>query len=284
MGQIIEFQGFKESKAKILELRKSLEELIFERDHLKFVVCKNLKTNYLLEFGVLENSLYRAYCDYLRLRRKKELIQAKLNRQEEVGMEEIEKQLDDEFGEYEEKLNQKIYDLGIAFKQAELDFLTDEDSKLIKKLYKGIVKRIHPDINPLISEDQQELFYKATEAYENGDLTTIQIIFEIVSADNMDDIDSLSPKTLKDEVKRLEDLIETIKADIDSIQTSPPYIWKIYLEDYDKTMEKRKELNEKIDSYKEAIMTEEVRINNLLGYDYEWFGKKRTRKFNRIFD
>lgn len=269
MGQIIEFQGYRDSKDKILELRKSLEELIFERDHLKFVVCKNLKTNYLLEFGVLENSLYRAYCVYLRLRRKKELIQAKLNRQEEVGMEEIEKQLDDEFGEYEEMLNQKIYDLAIAFKQAEADFLTDEDSKLIKKLYMGIVKRIHPDINPSISEDQQDLFYKATEAYENGDLTTIQIIFEIVSADNMDDIDSLSPKTLKDEVKRLEDLIETIKADIESIQTSPPYIWKIYLEDYDKTKEKRKELNEKIDSYKEAIMTEEARINDLLGYDYE---------------
>ena len=141
--------------------------MIFERDHLKFVVCKNLKTNYLLEFGVLENSLYRAYCKYLRLRRKKELIQAKLNRQEEVRMEEIEKQLDDEFGEYEEKLNQKIYDLKKAFKMAELDFLSEEDSKLIKKLYMGIVKRIHPDVNPLIIEEQEDLFYKATEAYEN---------------------------------------------------------------------------------------------------------------------
>lgn len=269
MGQIIKFQGYKESKEKILDLRKSLEELIFERDHLKLVVCKNLKTNYLLEFGVLENSLYRAYCEYLRLRRKKELIQAKLNRQEEVGMEEIEKQLDDEFGEYEEKLNQKIYDLAIAFKQAESDFLTEEDSKLIKKLYMGIVKRIHPDVNPLINEEQEDLFYKATEAYENGDLTTIQIIFEIVSNDNMDDVASLSPKTLKDEVKRLEDLIETIKNEIESIKINPPYIWKIYLEDYDKTMEKRKELNKKIDSYKEAIMIEELHINDLLGYDYE---------------
>lgn len=269
MGQIIEFQGYKEAKEKILELRKSLEELIFERDHLKFVDCKNLKDNYLLEFGVLENSLYREYCNYLRLRRKKDLIQARINRQEEIGMEEIEKQLDDEFGEYEEKLNQKIYDLKIAFKRAELDFLSEEDSKLMKKLYMGIVKRIHPDVNPLISEEQKDLFYKATEAYENGDLTNIQIIFEIVSNDNMDYVDSLSPKTLKDEVKRLENLIETIKNEIESIKTNPPYIWKIYLEDYDKTMEKRKELYEKIDSYKEATMLEELRINDLLGYDYE---------------
>lgn len=269
MGHIIEFQGYKEAKYKIIELRKNLEELIFDRDHLKFIICKNLKTEYLLEFGSLENSIYRAYCKYLRLRRKRELIQVKKNRQEEIEIEKIEKQLNEEYAEYEDKLNQKIHDLSLAFKRAELDFLSKEDSKLIKKLYKEIVKRIHPDINPLITEEQIELFYKANEAYENGDLSTIQIIFEIVSTTCIDESDSLTPKRLKDEVKRLGDLVEGIKSEIGSIKTSPPYIWKIYLEDFDKKLEKRKELYEKLDSYNEVVMIEELRINDLLGYEYE---------------
>ena len=74
MGQIIELQEYKEAKDRIQELKKILEELIFERDHLKYVICKNLKTEYVLKFGSLEYRIYKAYCEYLRLRRKRELI------------------------------------------------------------------------------------------------------------------------------------------------------------------------------------------------------------------
>lgn len=59
MGQIIELQGYKEAKDRIQELKKTLEELIFERDHLRFVICKNLKTEYVLKFGSLEYRIYR---------------------------------------------------------------------------------------------------------------------------------------------------------------------------------------------------------------------------------
>lgn len=269
MGKIIELQEYKEAKDRIQELKKILEELIFERDHLIFVVCKNAKTEYLLEFGSLEYRIYKAYCEYQRLRRKKELIQAKKNRQEEIGMEEIEKQLDREFAEYEEKLKEKIYELNEALRRAELDILSEEDSKLIKTLYKKIVKIIHPDLNPLITEEQKELFYKATEAYENGDLTTMQIIYDIVSSGNMDDLDSLSPKKLKDEVKRLEDLVKQIQDDIELIKSTPPYTWKFYLEDDNKKNKKRNELEEILESYEEAIITQEEYIKDLLGEKYE---------------
>lgn len=129
MGQIIEFQEYKKAKDRIQELKNTLEELIFERDHLKFVVCENLKAEYLLEFGSLEYRIYKAYCEYLRLRRKRELIQAKKNRQEKIEMDEIEKQLDEEFVEYKKKLNEKIHEMNDALKRAELKFLSDEDSK-----------------------------------------------------------------------------------------------------------------------------------------------------------
>lgn len=71
MGQIIELPDIAALKREIQELKKSLEELVFERDELRFVVCGNIKMTYMLEIGNLEYRVYDAYCDYLRLRRKK---------------------------------------------------------------------------------------------------------------------------------------------------------------------------------------------------------------------
>ncbi len=78
MGEIIEFPAYKEAKEKLIELKKTLAELVFEKDNLKFVICENIKTQYMLNFGSLEYNFYKAYCKYLRLRRKKEMIHANM--------------------------------------------------------------------------------------------------------------------------------------------------------------------------------------------------------------
>lgn len=73
MGQIVEFPDVKESKEKIRRLKKELEDLLLEKDHLQCVTCQNIRTAYTLTFGDLEYKLYKASCDYLRLRRKKRI-------------------------------------------------------------------------------------------------------------------------------------------------------------------------------------------------------------------
>ena len=47
MGQIIEFPDDKRARERIQELKKTLENLVFERDNLKFVICENIKTAYM---------------------------------------------------------------------------------------------------------------------------------------------------------------------------------------------------------------------------------------------
>lgn len=108
MGHIIEFPDDKRSRERIQELKKTLEDLVFERDNLKFVICENIKTEYMLSFGSLEYRLYKAYCKYLRLKRKRDMIQAKKNRQEKIKMEVIDKKLDQEFADYKKKLDEKV--------------------------------------------------------------------------------------------------------------------------------------------------------------------------------
>lgn len=264
MGQIIEFPNDKKSKDKIRKLKKTLENLVFKRDNLKYIICENIKTEYMLIFGSLEYKIYKAYCNYLRLKRKKDMIQAKKNRQEKINMEVIDKKLYLEFTEYKKKLNEKIEEINTALRRSKSEILSDDDEKRLKKLYKFIVKKLHPDINLSITNSEKELFYNATEFYKNGDLKSLQIIFDIVCSEDMKDDIGLAGKSLEEEVIRLTDLVNLIKNDIELTKSMPPYTWSIYVEDEKKKSERLSQLEKDLKSFDDAVRTQEEYINNLI--------------------
>lgn len=264
MGQIIEFPDDKKSRERIRELKKTLESLVFERNNLQYVVCENIKTEYLLTFGSLEYKIYKTYCTYLRLKRKKDMIQARKNRQEKIKIEEIDKKLDEEFADYKKKLDEKIGEINEALSRAKLEALSEEETKLLKKLYKNIVKKLHPDINPSVTDAEKELFYTATEAYKNGDLPSLQIIYDLVCSDDDIKDEDLSGKSLDDEVERLEGLVGQIQDYINIIKSTPPYTWSIYLEDEKKKSERLKSLEDDLKNFEEAVRTQEEAIKVLM--------------------
>lgn len=108
------------------------------------------------------------------------------------------------------------------------------------------------------------MFYNATESYKAGDLYTLQLIYDIVCAGDIDADNPLTGKSLLDEVKRLEELVQNIQNDIDLIKSQSPYTLKIYLEDEDKKLEKLNTLENELKSYQEAIKTQEEYIVELL--------------------
>ena len=264
MGEIIEFPDIKRKKEELARLKKDLEDLLLERDNLLYITCENIKTNYMLIFGSLEYKLYQAYCQYLRLRRKKDLIQAKKNRQEKVKIEVIEDQLDKEFQDYKEKLDEKMDQINQALKRSKEDYLSEKETIRIKKLYKAIVKRLHPDLNPDLTEGERELFFHATEAYQDGDLARIEIIFSIVDSGESKDELTSSNADLEEEIQRMEGLVKKIQGEIGSIKENPPYSWKVYLEDEEKKTEKLRELKEDLENFKTAIRTQEEYIRDLM--------------------
>lgn len=264
MGQIIEFPDDKKSRERIRELKKTLESLVFERDNLVFVVCENIKTEYLLIFGSIEYRIYKTYCTYLRLKRKKDMLQAKKNRQEKIKIEEIEDKLYEEFADYKKKLDEKIGEINEALSRAKSEVLSEEETKVLKKLYKNIVKRLHPDLNPSVTDVEKELFYNATEAYKNGDLQSLQIIYDIVCSGNAIEDSNLSGKSLDDEIERLEGLVGQIQDYINIIKSTPPYTWSIYLEDDKKKSKRLESLEEDLKSFEEAVRTQEEAIKDLM--------------------
>lgn len=262
--QLILSPEYEKLKNEVEKMRVELSMLYLERDELLYVICVNIETAYMIEVGALEHNVYKAECAVLRLKRKVELIQAKINRQEKIFLSDIESLLDEEFQQYKEKLNEQIEKINDALKRGSADYLTKEENEEFKKIYRKIVKALHPDINPNISKEELRLLQNAIEAYKNGDLKALRIIGEMIEKYLPVNQDKDFSYTLIKDKERLEVFIKEMKEIILEIKSSYPYILKEIIENPSKLKEKKQELEETLNYYKELISIYKEKIEEML--------------------
>lgn len=151
-----------------------------------------------------------------------------------------------------------------ALKRSKAEFLSDEDNRELKKLYRKIVKSLHPDINSNVSEAQLQLFDNAVSAYKNGDLETFRIIGEMVGNNPLPEQNKDAMTQLVEDRERLRGLLKSIRESIDNIKTEYPYTMKDIVEDTEKTEQKKQELESIIKQYNELIVILKTKIKEML--------------------
>lgn len=259
-GEIFIFPEYEELKNSVEKLRTELSMLVLERDELLFVECKNIEMAYMLELGGLEYKAYELHCAVRRLKRKVELIQAKKNRQEKVVLSKIEGLLDIEFAEYQEKLKEQLDKMNAAMERSRGEFLSDEETAEIRKMYRSVVKALHPDLNPGQSDAERQLFLNAVTAYENGDIAGLRVISDMVADPALPADAQGSAAQLIKEKERLTKQVQRIVERIAEIKAEYPYTMKEIVQSPD-LLEVRKveletyikQLNETLDLYKAKI-------------------------------
>lgn len=261
---IILHPDFEKLKAEVGKLRAELAMLVLERDELLYQECKNIEMAYMLSVGALEYKAYEVECAILRLKRKAELIQAKKNRQEKIVLSQIEDILDFEFSEYQAKLNEQVDKMNTALERSHGQLLTDEESRELKKLYRAIVKALHPDLHPDASDAKIQLFRNAVEAYERGDLNGLRIIDAMVSEPAVPTEKSDGLKVLMKEKERLAKLLQNIKDRIAEIKSEYPYTMKSLVQSSEKIKARKAELEERIKQLNEVLTAFTARIGEML--------------------
>ncbi len=264
-SDIILFPEFEKVKSEVEKLRTELSMLFLEQDELWLVECRNIEMAYMLELGGLEYKVYEAQCTYLRLKRKSEMIQARINRQEPFDLKAIDDALDIEFAEFRKKLNEQIKKMNGAIDRSQAETLSDKEATELKKLYRRIVKALHPDLHPDISEEKVILFDRAVRAYKNGDLSTMRIIDGMVSDEAVDDVREDSLQVLVKERDRLKALIVKAKEKISVIKSKYPYTMKELISDKAKIAERKAEMEEMLKQYQSAVITYKSRIKEMVG-------------------
>ena len=247
-------------------LRAGLLTQFLEHDELVFHVCRNLKTAYMLKFGALEYKVYEWQCKVLRMKRKVELVRTLVNRNEPVDIAAIDEQLDREYAEYEKNLNQKMNDINEALRREKSGKWSQEETAEIKKLYRAIVLRLHPDVNPNITAWERQLFDNAVTAYKDADLDALRSIFLLMDTGKRDNTEtSDTMKQLTEQKRKLEEQINSVQEKISAIKASFPYNKKTLLSDELQIQEYTGNLNNLISDYKEAHEMYKRQLQEILG-------------------
>ncbi len=261
---VIHFPDFKKLKAAVGKLRIELSKLVLERDELLLVECKNIEMAYMLTIGGLEYKAYEIECAILRLKRKVELIQARKNRQEKVIISEIDTILDVEFAEYQERLNEQIKRMNTALERSKGMVLTTEETRELKELYRGLVRALHPDLHPHLSQAKRQLFQNAISAYKNGDLNELRTISAMVAEPVFPKPNADAMMQFKKEKERLTKLIQTVQEQISKIKSEYPYTVKPIIRNKEKTAERKAELKDLIRQLKVTLGLYNAKIKEMM--------------------
>jgi hypothetical protein len=186
-------------------------------------------------------------CNILRLKRKIELMQQKINKQEVVVLSLIDLQLDEEYQKWNEKLTEKMDEINESLKlHSTTSAMSDEEAAETKQLYTTLIKKLHPDLNPSSAPERLKLFHNTIDAYKTGDLPVLRTIklladgfAETVVEYSSIEIMERTRDTYKTEAVKIENTISKIKS-------SFPYNVKILISDDNKIKDRQNELNSEL--------------------------------------
>ena len=120
----------------------------------------------------------------------------------------------------------------------------------LKRLYRQIVKRLHPDVHPNPTVREKDLLNRANKAYKAGDLEEMRRIWEELAGTEQPEESFENTEEgraqLRELIKKLRKRYAALEKEIRQIKTSFPYTIKALLDD-DKALElKHRELVERL--------------------------------------
>lgn len=227
----------------LIKLHERYENLILQRDRLE-KEAEQYRMEYFREFGELITDAFQARIDCIALKKSIAFCQAKRNAGEEIDPISLQEYVDAGMLAYQAQLKEL---LSLAEAGRTLVPISVLEVEEIRKIYRRIAKRLHPDICPLTAEEPElmELFQKAISAYRRNDLKAIR------------EAETLINRFLKKhgemaeaaEIEELPEKIGNLESEIAQIIETEPYTYKTLLENPEAIEKKRGELKAEQEEY-----------------------------------
>lgn len=220
-------------------LQQEYSDLITERDDLELEGPK-LEALYMDTVGQLQYDMLMLQSDVALLKRKRDMLQACINRGEKPDWSGIEIELKVTFGQMNEKLKEEEEKLKKAkefVKQhiQEEEERSDAEKLEIKQIFKRLVHKLHPDLHPDQTEWEKNLFLKVQEAYFNRDLERLrQLELELESGMPFTSMDKASIEEWEERVESLKARIAALKEEIKQMTSRFPFTYrdKVYNQEW----------------------------------------------------
>lgn len=157
-----------------------LMDLLVLIDDIKLQQNPQIEADYAVKVGYLENELLARQIDARRAKRALELARAAVNRGETLDAEaiaRIEAQLQQELVAWRQKLDRALERAQKLLERRTGSMpLSNRDARELKRLYRELVKRLHPDLHPYLEDGARKLFAMAQHMYESGDVEGLRAL------------------------------------------------------------------------------------------------------------
>lgn len=243
-------------RAELETVRREYLSLYTKKDEMLNQERDDLYVRYVRLIGTDKYENFKLSVEVRALRLKVALVQASVNRGEKPNVKDIEQKVDAKLEDYYMEVEQQAAAIRVA-KNALL--IGQHDLKEIRELYRMLVRRLHPDLNPNQSEQQKDLFLQGQSAYRNHNLTMLrEIIMRLEIDADLDDLLSRATESWREMLARLQGQIEQLHKEIADLETSFPFNHRTLLLDpiwihqqKEELKKEHKELREQKQAYAE---------------------------------
>ncbi|MDU0939257.1 MAG: hypothetical protein E7A81_03125 [Clostridiales bacterium] len=173
---IIVSPNFHSLDVELTDLRSELMGLVLERNDLMFRKTRELEDLYMIKLGFLEYELSALQCKILRIKFKLDLIQIRMDFKEPIDLSEIDYQMEIQYEQLEKRQKEWKEQIEEAKARSGTSELSLEESLELRRVYRNIMKILHPDICSNSSAEHLQLFQSVIDAYKSEDLDSLKII------------------------------------------------------------------------------------------------------------
>jgi hypothetical protein len=261
------YPEYEKHQREIRALKQELAALLLEQHELEFHARKNIEAEYMAKIGSLEYKAFEFRCKVLRLTRKYEVVAKAVESGELIELSQIEARLVGEFSGENEKLSESIGRVNAALERRfSGSMLSEAAAAELRQLYSVLIKKLHPDMNPVQNENVAKLFSRAIEAYRNADIDALRAV-SLLAEDRKELMDAPvgSMDNLLNTKEKLRDMIGALRKTIGEIKNSYPCNQKELLDDDERVRERAGAIISAITEYRKTCDALEKRLAELLG-------------------
>ncbi len=217
-------------KQDCLILSNTLADLFAEKDDLINTVIPNINAKYMATIGIYEYESFKLDLEGRRLKQILENIQALENQNKKPNLEQIEAKVEDELKTWDQKLVELAQKIETG-KNRLNSLMSDKETTELRKLYRELARKLHPDINKDFYEQHKTLWTRVQAAYQYSNIDELKAIKLIVD-DMPDDISMPNAlEQLHEHKNNLKQCIKVLIDDIDTIKSSEEFTLLENLED-----------------------------------------------------
>lgn len=221
------------------------ERMILERDRCR-KEAKLAETRYIHTFGDLITAVFKQKIECISLKKMLSYCLSYVNRNENIDLNNVLIKIKVEMTQYHTQLKEMIAENEMCKK---LEKISESDALRVKQIYRRIAKKLHPDLNPQTEQHEEllELWQRNVIAYRCNNLEELEAV-EVLTEQALANLGQ--EKTLVD-IPDIDEKIEEIRKEIKKIKSTDPYLYRIILNDNELIKEKKRELQDELNEYKE---------------------------------